>query len=303
MAGSMQWRFERGHREVLAPGRFLWLRSIAWAAFLFLDMIFFFYASTRLSTWFGLSYRWEYLLAILIPILAFYAYSYVVGLCERRPATEIVFGKRSVLELLLGAAIGASLIASIVAAEWKLDYYHVEPGTWAHGFQVFVFESYISGLLEELAFRAIVLRLLSRTFGPVPGLLLSSALFGAAHMGHASPLNALAIACHAGLILGLLYMATGRLWMSVGVHIAFNFTESSIFGINHDAGLFHCTAVAGKSAILTGGSFGPDGSAVSILVGGVYVAAILFAHSRGVFRAKVFAPVRSPREMALVQNL
>ncbi len=68
-------------------------------------------------------------------------------------------------------------------------------------------------------FRATLLRILARAFGARWGLVFSSILFGLAHLTHGTWLAALGITINAGLKMRLLYMATGRLWMSVGLHI------------------------------------------------------------------------------------
>ena len=65
-------------------------------------------------------------------------------------------------------------------------------------------------------------------------------------------------------------MATRRLWLPIGIHFAVNFVQSGIFGI----------AVSGNKAqdgllksnlngpaLLTGGSFGIEGSILTIAVG------------------------------------
>jgi membrane protease YdiL (CAAX protease family) len=72
-------------------------------------------------------------------------------------------------------------------------------------------------MLEELAFRAILLRLFPRASGPLPGLVLSSLLFGLAHLSHRAWTNAAEIAFNVGLLMGLLYMTIGHLWISMAL--------------------------------------------------------------------------------------
>lgn len=77
----------------------------------------------------------------------------------------------------------------------------------------------------------------------------------------------------AGVLLGAAYALTGRLWLPIGLHIAWNFTEGSIFGMSvsgnttagfGDAGLLRGTLSGPR--ILTGGAFGPEASVVAVLV-------------------------------------
>ena len=158
-------------------------------------------------------------------------------------------------------------------------------------------------------FRAILLRILARAFGARWGLVLSSILFGLAHLTHGTWLAALGITVNAGLTMGLLYMATGRLWMSVGLHIGWDFTEGSILGVNNLDGLLRSTPITGRSDFLTGGSFGPDVSVFAYIIGIIAVATILFARAKGWFklyevcfdsllRTKAAAPLRRLRRKA-----
>jgi hypothetical protein len=88
--------------------------------------------------------------------------------------------------------------------------------------------------------------------GPV----LSSVLFGLAHLTHGDWLAVVGITINAGFTMGLLYMATGSIWMSIGLHTAWDFTEVSLLGVNSHNGLLLSTPVAGKPELLTGGQFG-----------------------------------------------
>jgi hypothetical protein len=117
-------------------------------------------------------------------------------------------------------------------------------------------------------------------------LVFSSILFGLAHLTHGTWLAAFAITINAGLTMGLLYMVTGRLWMSVGLHIGWDFTETSILGVNSTDGLLLSTPMAGRPDFLTGGSFGPDASVLAFVIGIIAVAAIVYARTMGWFEIK-----------------
>jgi membrane protease YdiL (CAAX protease family) len=280
------WALQLGEHVLLTPGKWLWLRSLIWAAVLFAGAILFFFSSLMLGHWLHLPERSDYAIALIVPALAFGAYSLAIRKGEGRIATEVMPTGSTIRQLLAGAAIGFSMLVAILALLWALSLYHVQANHWTDQLHSFLFDSYISGMLEELAFRVILLRLFSRSFGPLWGLTLSSLLFGVAHLSHATLLQAFEVAFNGGLILGLLYMVTGRIWMSVGMHIAWDFTEESILGVNSHSGLLLSTPVTGRSDILTGGKYGPDGSALAAVVGVVLIALIVYANSKGVFRSK-----------------
>lgn len=67
--------------------------------------------------------------------------------------------------------------------------------------------------------------------------------------------------------MGLLYCVTGRLWMSIGMHLGYDFIETSVLGIGSNHGFLVNIPKQGEAAWVTGGSFGPDASVPAMLVG------------------------------------
>ena len=269
---------------VLAPGRCLWLRAVLWATLLSAGAFGFFLATLKVPSALSLSLNSTYAIFLGSPLLAFVTYAFVVRGAERRTPIEVLPCAQTVADILIGAAIGFVMLCSTTAMLWALRLYHVQFNHGSNIISSFLFGPYLSGMFEELLFRAILLRILSRAFGPRWGLALSAVLFGAAHFGHASWMNVAAIIINGGLVLGLLYMATGRLWMSIGLHIAWDFTEDFVLGVNRHNGLLLSTRAPCKSGLLTGGPFGPDGSPLAVIVGILLIVAIRHAWKRGLFR-------------------
>jgi len=84
-------------------------------------------------------------------------------------------------------------------------------------------------------------------------------------------LAAVAIMLEAGVMLGAFYALTGRLWMSIGVHAAWNFTQGYVFGAmvsGSDLGpaMARSTARSDVPTWLSGGSFGPEASLPALVV-------------------------------------
>jgi len=77
------------------------------------------------------------------------------------------------------------------------------------------------GLVEELLFRGILQPTLESRFGVVPGLLLSSGLFGALHSGYGLP-GELVFAGVIGLLLGVIYDVTDSIVLVTLIHGALN---------------------------------------------------------------------------------
>lgn len=90
----------------------------------------------------------------------------------------------------------------------------------------------ITSVAEEAFFRGIVLALVVRALaryrhGTWIALLLASILFGTAHFAGGLPY--VALSSLAGVGYGLVYLATGRLAWSIGLHFALNLTHMLLF--------------------------------------------------------------------------
>lgn len=268
------WRLESGERGVVAPGSWFRARTTLWMILLFSGAALLMLSSYELGDWLHLPEASGVYIGIFVPPAGFALYSLAVRFGERRGARELgLFG--FVPSLAIGTLTGFSFMASIVALEWGLGLLSVSRGHWQHWFQYLVFNAYISAMVEELGFRAILLRLCARMFGPVPGLVISAALFALAHAGHASATDVALLMINGGLLLGVLYMVSGSLWVAIGAHIAYDFTEWSIFGVGDHDGYWVVAPSPGHAAWLTGGTFGPDGSVISAFVALALVCATL----------------------------
>jgi uncharacterized protein len=128
-----------------------------------------------------------------------------------------------------------------------------------------------AAVLEEIAFRGYLFRLLSTAAGTWAAVLITSVLFGAAHAANpgATLFSSVAIAVEAGVILAGAYAVTTRLWMPIGLHFGWNFAEGTIWGMSVSGGATAPNLTRGSLAgapILTGGAFGPEASLVAMLL-------------------------------------
>jgi len=268
-------KFDPGSSGVLASGRFFRTRALLWGIVLFAVALGFFFASVFAAGWLGLRGNWFYVPPIVLPLLACWIYAVLVRRFERREPWEIQIRVPMLTEIPLGFLFGGAFITAMWLIVLSLNLYGTHRGVWRGWFSDLVFDSYISAVLEELAFRAVTLRILSRVWGVPAGVVLSSILFGVAHFSHGSWLGILGIIVNAGLALGLLYVITGRLWLSIGMHLGFDFIETSVLGVGSKHGLLVSTPKAGAAAWLSGGTFGPD-AAVPAMIFGLVVNAVLW---------------------------
>ena len=207
--------------------------------------------------------------ALLLAAVVVLAYCAYVRLIEKRRATEFsTVG--AVREVAVGVLMGAVLFGLTIGTLAAVGAYHV---TGSNGWQAMLPAAFIflvAAVAEEVAIRAIVFRLLEAALGAWIALALSAALFGLLHLGSpgATWLTTGAISIEAGVLLAAAYLVTRRLWLCIGIHFAWNFAQGGVFSVavsgNGQKGWLQ-SALAGPDW-LTGGSFGPEGSVVALLV-------------------------------------
>ena len=134
----------------------------------------------------------------------------------------------------------------------------------------------IVAFAEEFMSRGYSQFTLAQGIGFWPAALLLSAAFGAIHLGNQgeSWVGALAAAC-IGLFWCLTLKRTGNLWFAVGMHMAWDWSETFFYSVP-DSGLLAPGHLLNSSfhgsAWLTGGSVGPEGSLlVFLIVAGMWI--------------------------------
>ncbi len=215
------------------------------------------------------------------------AYALYVRWVEKRPLVE--FGRHGALrELGAGLLLGASLFGLCVGVLALLGNYRIT-GTRELGMLwVPVWIALASGTIEEILFRGVIFRLLEESLGTWIALTISAALFGLLHLGNpnATLLAAVAIAFEAGVMLAAAYVLTRRLWLAMGIHAAWNFTQSGIFSVPVSGfpiqGVF--IGELRGPVWLSGGAFGVEASVVAFAVcTAAGIALLAMAHRHGHF--------------------
>jgi hypothetical protein len=221
------------------------------------------------------------LLAFVIVTPAIYfPYWMYVRFVERRDLTELGHEKE-IQEFGLGSFIGFGLFAFTIAILWMLGFYRVT------GFQIVWLSligalagAFVSAFAQELIFRGVLYRITEEWLGSWWALVVSALLFGLIHLtgAGATIFSAIAIALQAGVLLGAAYALTRRLWMAIGLHTMWDFTNDGIFGVGVAGqsgesikGLLQASLSGPK--IFTGGELGVEASVVSLLI--VLTAAVI----------------------------
>jgi hypothetical protein len=274
---------ELGHERILRPGKLLWLRSVAWmVAFTFLIVLSFGPLGEAIKQLVPANDpSLQFAAQCSGSVIALCVYVILIRLVEARRATELAL-KPAIPELAGGLLLGLLMFGAVMAILIGAGLYEIRvngpaPAWRAAGLAI------QAGVVEELIIRGVILRLLWRAFGPLVAFAVSAALFGAGHVANpASTLFAvICIAIEAGIMLGAFYALTGRLWVSIGVHMGWNFTQGYVFGAavsGSDIGpaLARSTASTGHPGWATGGLFGPEASLPALLVCTAVGASALF---------------------------
>ena len=217
-------------------------------------------------------------------------YVLMVRLFERRAADELAL-RPGVRWAGLGIAIGFGLFVAV---------YTVLSATgvaaWA-GFQGFagappmLLMAVMSGIGEELAIRGVLFRVVEDSVGTTAALVVSAVIFGLLHAANhgATVVSTVAIMLEAGVMLAAAYAWSRSLWLPIGLHFAWNFTEGGVFGAavsgGAGKGIFAVALSPRADVLITGGAFGPEASIVTIAFGVILAAVfIVAARRRGQWR-------------------
>ncbi|HSK87306.1 MAG TPA: CPBP family intramembrane glutamic endopeptidase [Anaerolineales bacterium] len=190
---------------------------------------------------------------------------------DKRTFTSMGFtlNRKAGLDLLMGIVITFVLMGFIYLIELSMGWLKFETFAWqAEEPSVVIYQTLryfvvyvLVGWNEELIYRGYVLQSLASGLNLTWGVIISSLYFGVEHLSNPNS-NWLAVGgiLFIGLLFAYGYIRTSQLWLPIGMHIGWNFFESTVFGFpvsGYDRpGLFRIT-VSGPE-MWTGGAFGPE---------------------------------------------
>lgn len=208
--------------------------------------------------------------------------------------------RRALWDVLAGIAFTGVMFAVLYAAMILFNWTHFTGFAWQRQspqsllapMLLFGAIFILVGWQEELFSRGYQLQNLAEGFGSLPwGVATSSLIFALLHYNNPSfSWVALLGLILAGLALAYPYLRTRQLWLSIGIHIGWNYFEGPIFG-------FPVSGLGTPKLILqqvtgpdlfTGGGFGPEaglilipGILLLILLIHIYTRSRLLAHLPG----------------------
>ncbi len=141
----------------------------------------------------------------------------------------------------------------------------------------------VVAFIEEISIRGYVLKNLTENLNKWWALVLSSIVFAMLHLDNSDiAIVAFINIFIAGILLGINYVYTKNLWFSILLHFSWNFFQGTIFGFNVSGiaagkGIFLNTASGND--ILSGGSFGFEGSIICTVLQIVVIAGLIWYYN------------------------
>jgi membrane protease YdiL (CAAX protease family) len=208
-----------------------------------------------------------YLLYLLASVLvAYFVYRAFVRLVEKRPLTELS-GTGMPGELGIGAAVGLGLVAVVVGILWVLGYYTIAGTNALTVLFVSLANDGAGAFVEEIVLRGIVFRITEERLGTWLALAISVVLFALLHLAspNATVTSTVVVGVEGGVLLSAAYVLTRRLWLAIGIHFGWDFSQDALFGVGNGAKGLVEGDLSGP-ALLSGGSAGVEGSVVALLL-------------------------------------
>ena len=291
-----------GNAGVLVPGQYRWARALGWMCVLAILCVLSFNLAAdtilriaaamtgeEFTTRAAASTSARLAAVVVGSIAMLVTYRLAVRLGERRPAPEL--GLRALApELAIGIGIGATLMAMIIAVLWAAEWVSISTSPVTAVSESLKL-SIQSGVIEEVLTRLIIFRLLWRVGGVWPALVITALLFGGLHLTNpdASLFAALCLVAGEGVAAGL-YLLTGRIWASIGMHAGWNFAQGWLFGSAvsgidvASGGPLLTQPVEEVAVVLSGGGFGPESSIAALGISlGASALFLIMAWQRGRF--------------------
>lgn len=210
-------------------------------------------------------------------------YALFVRLIERHWPTDLSL-RRLIPHTLLGLLVGFIFMILVVGTIVASGYATVTWNDFLGEQQFDVFMAFLAVAVgEEMVCRGVIFRWIDERWNTWVAMLVSALIFGWGHISNdnATWWSSLAIAIEAGLLLAAAYKWSGSLWVPIGIHWSWNYTQGNIFGLavsGTNAGTTMLKTTVDGPDIITGGAFGPEASIIAVIIGTLYT--IVFLSNR-----------------------
>ncbi len=240
------------------------------------------------------------LVQVVVELLVVCSFTYLAGrFLDRRRFDDFGFhfSRTWWQDFGFGLVLGGALMTAIFFAEIAFGWVRVvgalrtaPNASFVSAFLLSILLFVFVGISEELLIRGYLLTNLAEGFrwfrsisaetAVAAATLCSSVIFGLGHVfnPNATFTSTLVIVL-AGVMLAAGYVFTGELGLSIGLHISWNFFQTSVYGFSVSGLRLPVTLVATRQVgprVFTGGPFGPEAGLVGVAAICLGVAAIVW---------------------------
>ena len=199
-------------------------------------------------------------------------YSLLTRYVEGNDACKIA-PRKDISSIGKGLLIGFSYFIIVTVTMSLCGCYHIKSIQFDWEKQLFSFTLFfLVAVSEEIFFRGFLFRIINRRWNLWAALVISALIFGGLHIfnDNATFWSSIAIAIEAGSLLGAAYAYNKNLWLPIGIHWIWNYTQGNILGFpvsGEDNVTSVITPEISGPQWLTGGSFGAEASVISAVIG------------------------------------
>jgi len=238
------------------------------------------------------------LYVVMVSVFTFAAYL-TLKLIDKRPfrLLGLWFSPGWFREYYIGLGFGFGSITVVFLILWLTNHVDVTKGTWDSALSVSLLKLLVlfafAGALEELMLRGYLFQAFIEGSNKWIAILVLSLIFSAMHMFNPnwSAMGAIIIFL-AGIELSVAYVKTRSLWLPIGLHMAWNWTQGPLWGMHVSGTTIENTvlvSVPQGSEFWSGGEFGAEGS--------IFAAVITVLVTWIIWRAEWIKPSKANSEL------
>ena len=218
------------------------------------------------------SYLMNIPIFLITAVVLLLLYKLLIRYVEDNDACKIA-PRKDISSIGNGLFIGFSYFIIVTVTMSLCGYYHIKSIQFDWEKQLFSFTLFfLVAVSEEIFFRGILFRMINRRWNIWAALVISALIFGGLHIlnDNATLWSSIAIAIEAGSLLGAAYAYSKNIWLPIGIHWIWNYTQGNILGFpvsGEDNVTSIITPEISGPQWLTGGSFGAEASVISAVIG------------------------------------
>ena len=209
---------------------------------------------------------------LITAVVLLLLYNLLIRYVEANDACKIA-PRKDISSIGNGLFIGFSYFIIVTVTMSLCGYYHIKSIQFDWEKQLFSFTLFfLVAVSEEIFFRGILFRMINRRWNIWAALVISALIFGGLHIfnDNATLWSSIAIAIEAGSLLGAAYAYSKNIWLPIGIHWIWNYTQGNILGFpvsGEDNVTSIITPEISGPQWLTGGSFGAEASVIAAVIG------------------------------------